>query len=300
MRRLLSVLFVFVAFALQGQNIKLEFKPVKGVEYPVNLEVNQTTTLRVPMMGDMVTESEQILGAVVTLAEETEQGYVVEACLTRVTLRTSAQGQTKVYDSEGEDIMSQAIRSLMGKPFKMLVSPLGQVLEQFPVPEDMFAEADSTLATQYARRRRATAMEEIKAIFKEATIKSVVESGLTKFPGRLLAVPSVWTEDDTSEELGALVTVQQRLTALEGNCASLTATIVVMPDPNAKKQEASQRIENISGSGQATSTINTDSGWVVQSEGTQHLKGTFVVEQGGMVQTIDLVMDVKTKASGVR
>ena len=121
------------AFALQGQNIKLEFKPVKGVEYPVNLEVNQTTTLRVPMMGDMVTESEQILGAVVTLAEETEQGYVVEACLTRVTLRTSAQGQTKVYDSEGEDIMSQAIRSLMGKPFKMLVSPLGQVLEQFPV-----------------------------------------------------------------------------------------------------------------------------------------------------------------------
>lgn len=35
MRRLLSVLFVFVAFALQGQNIKLEFKPVKGVEYPV-------------------------------------------------------------------------------------------------------------------------------------------------------------------------------------------------------------------------------------------------------------------------
>ena len=126
-----------------------------------------------------------------------------------------------------------------------------------------------------------------------------MESGLTKFRAGYWRVPSVWTEDDTSEELGALVTVQQRLTALEGNCASLTATIVVMPDPNAKN-ETSQRIENISGSGQATSTINTDSGWVVQSEGTQHLKGTFVVEQGGMVQTIDLVMDVKTKASGVR
>jgi hypothetical protein len=140
-------------------------------------------------------------------------------------------------------------------------------------------------------------MEEIKAIFREATIKSVVESGLTKFPDRALGVPSVWTEEDASEELGALVTMQQRLTAIEGNHAFLTANMVIMSDPNAKKQEGPQRIENISGSGQATATIDTHSGWVVESEGTQSLKGDFVIEQGGMVQAIDMVMEVKTKVS---
>lgn len=195
---------------------------------------------------------------------------------------------------------SQAIKSIMAQSFEVVVSSLGEVVEVMPLREDFFHEAENILATQYARRKRNAMLDEIKAIFEELTIKSVVQAGLTKFPDRALAVPSVWTDDDKNEKLGVLITTQQRLTAIEGNKAYLTTQAVVMPDPNAKKSDDPQRIENISGSGQATVTVNTDSGWVIESEGTQSLKGDLVIEQGGMVQTIDLSMEIKTTVSAVQ
>jgi len=298
MKRLISLFFVFAALSMQAQSVKLEFKPVKGVEYPVSMEVNQTMNLIVPGMGNLVTQTDQIIGAVVTLAEEVEQGYLVEARLTRITVKSEGQGQSQVFDSEGEDVLGQAIKSLMGKPLKMIISRRGEVIEQMPAEDVFYTEADSILATQYARRRREQSIEQIKQLFSQNTIKSVVQAGLTKFPDREMTIPSVWTDEEPSQELGAIITVQQRLTGISDNRASITAKSVVMPDPNATKPETAQRMEQISGNGEATSVIDTQSGWVIESSGTQSLRGELVVEQAGQVQSIDLTMEVKIRVTG--
>jgi len=298
MKRLISLFFVFAALSMQAQSVKLEFKPVKGVEYPVSMEVNQTMNLIVPGMGNLVTQTDQIIGAVVTLAEEVEQGYLVEARLTRITVKSEGQGQSQVFDSEGEDVLGQAIKSLMGKPLKMIISRRGEVIEQMPAEDVFYTEADSILATQYARRRREQSIEQIKQLFSQNTIKSVVQAGLTKFPDREMTIPSVWTDEEPSQELGAIITVQQRLTGISDNRASITAKSVIMPDPNATKSETAQRMEQISGNGEATSVIDTQSGWVIESSGTQSLRGELVVEQAGQVQSIDLTMEVKIRVTG--
>ena len=298
MKRLISLFFVFAALSMQAQSVKLEFKPVKGVEYPVSMEVNQTMNLIVPGMGNLVTQTDQIIGAVVTLAEEVEQGYLVEARLTRITVKSEGQGQSQVFDSEGEDVLGQAIKSLMGKPLKMIISRRGEVIEQMPAEDVFYTVADSILATQYARRRREQSIEQIKQLFSQNTIKSVVQAGLTKFPDREMTIPSVWTDEEPSQELGAIITVQQRLTGISDNRASITAKSVVMPDPNATKSETAQRMEQISGNGEATSVIDTQSGWVIESSGTQSLRGELVVEQAGQVQSIDLTMEVKIRVTG--
>lgn len=298
MKRLISLFFVFAALSMQAQSVKLEFKPVKGVEYPVSMEVNQTMNLIVPGMGNLVTQTDQIIGAVVTLAEEVEQGYLVEARLTRITVKSEGQGQSQVFDSEGEDVLGQAIKSLMGKPLKMIISRRGEVIEQMPAEDVFYTVADSILATQYARRRREQSIEQIKQLFSQNTIKSVVQAGLTKFPDREMTIPSVWTDEEPSQELGAIITVQQRLTGISDNRASITAKSVIMPDPNATKPETAQRMEQISGNGEATSVIDTQSGWVIESSGTQSLRGELVVEQAGQVQSIDLTMEVKIRVTG--
>ncbi len=298
MKRLISLFFVFAALSMQAQSVKLEFKPVKGVEYPVSMEVNQTMNLIVPGMGNLVTQTDQIIGAVVTLAEEVEQGYLVEARLTRITVKSVGQGQSQVFDSEGEDVLGQAIKSLMGKPLKMIISRRGEVIEQMPAEDVFYTVADSILATQYARRRREQSIEQIKQLFSQNTIKSVVQAGLTKFPDREMTIPSVWTDEEPSQELGAIITVQQRLTGISDNRASITAKSVIMPDPNATKSETAQRMEQISGNGEATSVIDTQSGWVIESSGTQSLRGELVVEQAGQVQSIDLTMEVKIRVTG--
>ncbi|HNZ45950.1 MAG TPA: DUF6263 family protein [Bacteroidales bacterium] len=298
MKRLVSLLIVFAALSMQAQSIKMEFKPEKGVEYPVFLEINQTMTLIVPGMGNVVTQTDQIIGAVVTLAEEVEQGYLVEARVTQMTIKAQGQGQSQVFDSEGEDVLGQAIRSMMGQPLQMIISRRGEILEQMPVEDTIYSQADSILATQYARRRREQTMVQIKQMFSQNTIKSVVQAGLTKFPEREMIIPSVWTDEESSQELGAIVTVQQRLIEVTGNRAIITAKSVIMPDPNAKKPDTPQRMEGISGNGEATSVIDIQSGWVVESNGTQSLRGELVVEQGGQVQAIDLTMEVKTKITG--
>ena len=298
MKRLISLFFEFAALSMQAQSVKLEFKPVKGVEYPVSMEVNQTMNLIVPGMGNLVTQTDQIIGAVVTLAEEVEQGYLVEARLTRITVKSEGQGQSQVFDSEGEDVLGQAIKSLMGKPLKMIISRRGEVIEQMPAEDVFYTVADSILATQYARRRREQSIEQIKQLFSQNTIKSVVQAGLTKFPDREMTIPSVWTDEEPSQELGAIITVQQRLTGISDNRASITAKSVIMPDPNATKSETAQRMEQISGNGEATSVIDTQSGWVIESSGTQSLRGELVVEQAGQVQSIDLTMEVKIRVTG--
>ena len=296
MKRLVSLLIVFAALSMQAQSIKMEFKPEKGVEYPVFLEINQTMTLIVPGMGNVVTQTDQIIGAVVTLAEEVEQGYLVEARVTQMTIKAQGQGQSQVFDSEGEDVLGQAIRSMMGQPLQMIISRRGEILEQMPVEDTIYSQADSILATQYARRRREQTMVQIKQMFSQNTIKSVVQAGLTKFPEREMIIPSVWTDEEPSQELGAIVTVQQRLIS-NGQQGHHYRKSVIMPDPNAKNLTP-QRMEGISGNGEATSVIDIQSGWVVESNGTQSLRGELVVEQGGQVQAIDLTMEVKTKITG--
>jgi hypothetical protein len=156
------------------------------------------------------------------------------------------------------------------------------------------------LATQYARRRRETALQQIKSIFSENTIKSVVQAGLQKFPDRELKIPSVWTVEENSAELGSIITVQNRLLELNGNRATLEAKSIIMPDPNAQKSDAVQRMENLSGPGETKSVIDAATGWVIESTGSQSLKGDYVVEQGGQSQSMPVSMEITTKVTSVR
>lgn len=294
MKRIFSLLFIFAAVALQAQTFRLEFKPVAGTEYPVNMEVLQDMTIKVPAMGDMTTHTEQKIGAVLTLVEEVEKGYLMETRLTRFTVNTSAQGQSQNFDSEGEDVVSQAIKTITEKPFRLVISRQGEVVEMLPLDTAFFTRADETLATQYAKRKRETTMTQLKALFSESTLKNVAQAGLTKFPDKDLKVPSIWTEDTPSDELGAIITTQYRVDNYADNKVTLMAKMVLMSNPNAKKPEGPQRMENIAGGGEATNIVDAVSGWVIETKGKQNVSGQLVIEQGGQSQSLDLTMVIST------
>ena len=294
MKRIFSLLFIFAAVALQAQTFRLEFKPVAGTEYPVNMEVIQDMTIKVPAMGDMTTHTEQKIGAVLTLVEEVEKGYLMETRLTRFTVNTSAQGQSQNFDSEGEDVVSQAIKTITEKPFRLVISRQGEVVEMMPLDTAFFTRADETLATQYAKRKRETTMTQLKALFSESTLKNVAQAGLTKFPDKDLKVPSVWTDDTPSDELGAIITTQYRVDNYADNKVTLMAKMVLMSNPNAKKPEGPQRMENIAGGGEATNIVDAVSGWVIETKGKQNVSGQLVIEQGGQSQSLDLTMVIST------
>jgi len=294
MKRIFSLLFIFAAVALQAQTFRLEFKPVAGTEYPVNMEVIQDMTIKVPAMGDMTTHTEQKIGAILTVVEEVEKGYLMETRLTRFTVNTSAQGQSQNFDSEGEDVVSQAIKTITEKPFRLVISRQGEVVEMLPLDTAFFTRADETLATQYAKRKRETTMTQLKALFSESTLKNVAQAGLTKFPDKDLKVPSVWTEDTPSDELGAIITTQYRVDNYADNKVTLMAKMVLMSNPNAKKPEGPQRMENIAGGGEATNIVDAVSGWVIETKGKQNVSGQLVIEQGGQSQSLDLTMVIST------
>jgi len=294
MKRIFSLLFIFAAVALQAQTFRLEFKPVEGTEYPVNMEVIQDMTIKVPAMGDMTTHTEQKIGAILTLVEEVEKGYLMETRLTRFTVNTSAQGQSQNFDSEGEDVVSQAIKTITEKPFRLVISRQGEVVEMLPLDTAFFTRADETLATQYAKRKRETTMTQLKALFSESTLKNVAQAGLTKFPDKDLKVPSIWTEDTPSDELGAIITTQYRVDNYADNKVTLMAKMVLMSNPNAKKPEGPQRMENIAGGGEATNIVDAVSGWVIETKGKQNVSGQLVIEQGGQSQSLDLTMVIST------
>ncbi len=294
MKRIFSLFFIFAAVALQAQTFRLEFKPVAGTEYPVNMEVIQDMTIKVPAMGDMTTHTEQKIGAILTLVEEVEKGYLMETRLTRFTVNTSAQGQSQNFDSEGEDVVSQAIKTITEKPFRLVISRQGEVVEMMPLDTAFFTRADETLATQYAKRKRETTMTQLKALFSESTLKNVAQAGLTKFPDKDLKVPSVWTDDTPSDELGAIITTQYRVDNYADNKVTLMAKMVLMSNPNAKKPEGPQRMENIAGGGEATNIVDAVSGWVIETKGKQNVSGQLVIEQGGQSQSLDLTMVIST------
>ncbi len=72
------------------------------------------------------------------------------------------------------------------------------------------------------------------------------------------------------------------------------AKMVLMSNPNAKKPEGPQRMENIAGGGEATNIVDAVSGWVIETKGKQNVSGQLVIEQGGQSQSLDLTMVIST------
>lgn len=294
MKRVLTFLFVFSALALQAQNVRLGFKPVAGENYTVSTEMDQVMNISVPGMGDMTTNIKQALGATITLVEEQEAGYLMEGKLTKLLYSAEAQGQSQSFSSEGEDVTSQAIRTLLNNPFRFVVSKQGDVTEMLPVDELFYAQMDTVLATQYAKRKRETLVTQLKTMFGEQSMKAAVQAGLTKFPDKEMKVPSVWSDDEASKELRANITSQFRLLDITDNVANLSCKVVIMGDPNAEKPEGPQRMDNLYGNGVATFKVDATTGWVIEGSSTQDMKGDLVIEQGGQSQSIPLTLKMTT------
>lgn len=294
MKRVLTFLFVFSALALQAQNVRLGFKPVAGENYTVSTEMDQVMNISVPGMGDMTTNIKQALGATITLVEEQEAGYLMEGRLTKLLYSAEAQGQSQSFSSEGEDVTSQAIRTLLDNPFRFVVSKQGDVKEMLPLDELFYAQMDTVLATQYAKRKRETLVTQLKTMFGEQSMKAAVQSGLTKFPDKDMKVPSVWSDDEASKELRANITSQFRLLDITDNVANLSCKVVIMGDPNAEKPEGPQRMDNLYGNGVATFKVDATTGWVIEGSSTQDMKGDLVIEQGGQSQSIPLTLKMTT------
>jgi hypothetical protein len=182
MKRIFSLLFIFAAVALQAQTFRLEFKPVAGTEYPVNMEVySGYDYLRFRAMGDMTPHYGTENWSYLTLVEEVEKGYLMETRLTRFTVNTSAQGQSQNFDSEGEDVVSQAIKTITEKPFRLVISRQGEVVEMMPLDTAFFTRADETLANAVCQAlKRETTMTQLRRCSANPTLKNVAQAGLTK------------------------------------------------------------------------------------------------------------------------
>lgn len=298
MKKILLFFFILFTVALQAQTVRLEFKPVQGKDYTANVTVTQEMTIKVPMMGDMTTVSTQEMSSSMKLVEKVEKGYLMEVKITRMVIKATAQGQNQEYSSDAEDVQGEAIRTMLNKPYRVIVSPQGEVVEMMPVDTTFYSGVDPALAVQYAKRKRETLTAQLTSLFSEAVLKSAAQAGLTKFPEKDLKIPSAWTDEDETAELASITTTQYRLTSVENGVATLDCQLVMMSNPNAKQDtEAVQRMENLSGKGPATIKVTTADGWVVDASTTQDIKGDLVITQGGQSQTMAVTMKITSSVA---
>lgn len=295
MKRALSILFVLWTVSLSAQTIRLEFKPVAGAEYTAETVIGQNMDITVPAMGSMVTTSTQTLGVSMKLVEPVEKGYLMEAHITKFVAKSEAMGQSVNYSTEGDDPQSQAFKVLTTKPFRLIVSKLGEIVEMMPMDDTFYDGVDEVLATQYATRKRQELMTTIKAIINENTLKQVAQSGLTKFPDKELKIPSMWTDDQESPEMSSTVTTRYKLLSVEDGKVNLECQIVMVQSPNATPSDAAQRMENMSGSGSATLQLDAQTGWVIKGSSNQDVAGDYVVTQGGQSQTMAMKIKITTE-----
>lgn len=298
MKKTLTFLFILFGVALQAQTVRLEFKPVAGTDYTANVSVVQTMTIKVPMMGDMTTVTTQEMSSSMKLVEKVDKGYLMEAIITRMVIKATGQGQSQEFSSEAEDVQGVAMRSVMNRPFRAVVSAQGEVVEVMPLDTAFYSGIDPALAAQYAKRKRETLTTQIKSLFSEAVLKSAVQAGLTKFPDKDIKVPSAWTQEDEEPSLSATTTTQYRFVSLADGVATFDCQVLLIQNPDAKPDpKATQRMEGLSGKGPASVKVTAADGWIVEGTTTQNIAGDLVIEQGGQTQRLPIVMKIESKVT---
>jgi hypothetical protein len=204
----------------------------------------------------------------------------------------SAQGGTS-YDSknieESDASMVTLMQPLIGHEMNMVMNNTGQLIsfEQEDVLEKMFANADESMMAAKAT---------MQGQFGEEGMKSMMQGLGNVLPNRAIKKGDTWTKDRTVKTMMVLkVNSTYTLTERKDGKAYISVVGTTKTDPSAPPVEmmGMEMTYIMSGPIKGTLVVDEKTGWTIQSDVEQEMKGTMKIKNE-MIGEMDAQMDMSS------
>ena len=285
-------LFLMLACSA-SKPLLLEVNMAKNKEFTI--ESNTNTVVDVTVMGQQQkTLSTQSVETQYKVMDVMPNGDVAvkSTIMSMKDTNDSAQGST-TFDSknlEGSDAtMVELMQPLIGHEMSMVIDKTGEIksFEQEDVLEKMFADADEAMMMAKAS---------LEGQFGEDAMKNKMLSLGNVLPNKSIKKGDTWTKEKKIKSVMLLLSnYTYTLNERKDGKAFISVVGTTKTDPTAGPVEmmGMEMSYLLSGPVKGTLVVDEKTGWVIQSDVEQVLKGTMKIKNE-MIGEMDAQMDMST------
>ena len=284
MKKYLTLSLLFIGISAYAQKAKLE------------LNLQKDSTYNLTMDADM--DIDQLINGVHQVVKTTITGqtthkitaikdtlYEMEVRYKKLGMHMDVAGKVIDFSSDpkAEDMVSKVVRSMVDKPFIIVMSKRGKIVEVKNI-DSLFIGMTRDFPN-LTEAQKAQLMAQMRQSFGEKSIKGNLQETFVIFPKAPLAVKGTWTTVNAIE--AAAISVKTKtiytLDAVTDKVYELTGNAVIVPDKVAGFKQSNGffiRLSQAHGSYLAKLKIDKATGWVTEShiaktiEATAELKKT--------------------------
>ena len=297
---ILLCLLVFTGAASQAQNLKLDL--VEGETYSQNS--NAKISIKQDLGGQTMDINMEVNGKMnFTVTEKTAEYYLLETKYNSLAMSTkSPYGSMDFSSDKGtdtDDVMSSILAEMLTHSFVVKMSPDGSISEIKNL-EEMFASIFDSFE-DIPELQRMQLSEQLQQSYGEDSFKGNIELVTAIFPDREVKVNDTWNNTVTLRS-GMNMVLNNEYTLKEMN--DEYAIIDVKSTSKTEEQEDFQNINgmpakyNLNGTMSATIKVDSKTGWILESDMHQEIKGAIDIADnpqvpGGMSIPMEMISDTK-------
>lgn len=272
-----ATLLSFNLFA-QKADIKLHFN--KGQEHSINTEIKSTMTQE--LMGqkmDIVSETSQ--KTIYKVVNENKGNYTLESQIIRIHQSTKAMGDNTEFNSDAENKdkdLNRVFYNITQEPFTITVNSKGEALDVKTSEnywENVFKDVEIPKGVN---------KDEIEAQFKASNGPENVKASLSNLFGYIpphpVAVNDEWEVNSTMKSTISFNTKSTyKLEAIHDDYYIISETTSLStPEGEGKMEQMGMEMQqDIKGTQKSTFKVEAKTGWIIEGETIQDLKGALKI-----------------------
>ena len=276
----LSILTLFVTIFTFGfsQKEKLEFNLTKGQVYNQNMDCNLSISQKVK---DQSIDIDMKIKGNITykVTDIKNNNFNIDVQYNSLSMTMNMPNGPVEFSSskKGEDdIMSNVFKALTKKPFVIVMSKEGKVVEVKNIDKAFDEILDSF--SQLSRQQKKQIKDQLAQSFGEKSFKNNMEMSSAIFPKNAVEKGEKWVINSKLESgMNADIETTYELAEVNENSYVITGVSIIKSISNNEYQLSSNGMEmkyDLKGDMTSRIKIHKNSGWTIESTIEQNIEGT--------------------------
>ncbi|GGH15140.1 DUF6263 family protein [Mucilaginibacter phyllosphaerae] len=306
MKLTFTLLILLIAATGYSQKIKLQLNLQKDSTYTITMNAKMD-------IDQLIQGAHQIVKTTITgvmshkVISIQDTLYDMDVTYKSLVMNMELGGKTINFNSQDNDttnIMSKAMRNMIGNSFTIMMSKRGQIVT-VKNTERLFAGIFKGFPA-IDEQKKTQLMAQLQQSFGDKSIKGNLQESFVIFPKVQVDVKSNWT-NQTFLEAAAISAKTKTTFTLDGvtdDAYEISGTAVIMADKVPEFKNSNKffiRLLNIAGDNVTKVKINKKTGWIMQSNVKKHIKGDVELKQtldGPILITYPMVIDGDLSTTG--
>ena len=293
----ISILTLFISILTFGfsQKENLEFKLTKGQIYNQNMNCNMTVSQKV---NDQNIDIDMSIKGNITynVTDIKDNNFHIDVQYNSLSMTMDMPTGPIEFSSAkkgDDDVMSNVFKALTKKPFVIVMSKAGKVIEVKNIDKAFDEILDSF--SQLNRQQKKQIKDQLAQSFGEKSFKNNLEMSSAIFPDHFVSLREKWVISSKLESgMSADIETTYELAEVNETSYVITGISIIKSISNTEYQLSSNGMEmkyDLKGDMTSRIKIHKNSGWTIESTIEQNIEGiTFIKPSEQMPEGMKIPM----------